>query len=358
MNFIDDVTGNQSKLTERETEQCEDPYMIHPLQEISCAPKKPTLKRNCSTQKLQSFQQTMRRIPKSHLYSHCSPQPEQHEQQSENHSPTPSNQQQDLLSSMFTSIPISPSSTSYSRITTSHYQSSCTTTSPITATTINTPLKRKKRNFRPYQPTLSQLSATTNQSTPTKSPKPGRPSILSQISDDLKSKIAITVVKYKVAYRNVAELACMWNPSGNLSISPAVISNVVLHVYGRVFAYICQKMLVSKYLTVTIDGSSDLHQRQPLAVQLQGIFHKGESNGSKHEESWAYPVKFVEPQDHTAETQLDVLKRLFQDISELGSVQGSKVIDLGDLHAIVFDTTSSNTGMKKGLAGFLPLKKY
>jgi hypothetical protein len=115
----------------------------------------------------------------------------------------------------------------------------------------------------------------------------------------------------------------------------------MMNVYGCLFFVQCHKICLSTNLTLLIDGSSDYHQNNPLAIRMTGMM-KGEM--------WSMPIRFCEPVDHTAETQLSEIEETFQEINNLTPDTARKLSVL-DLFAIVFDTTSSNTGLKKGLAG-------
>jgi hypothetical protein len=65
----------------------------------------------------------------------------------------------------------------------------------------------------------------------------------------------------------------------------------------------------------------------------------------------SYPLSFIEPGNHTGETQCQLIADMLDDISTLA--EHSPKLTLLDLEAIVFDSTSSNTGLNKGLAGCL-----
>ena len=63
----------------------------------------------------------------------------------------------------------------------------------------------------------------------------------------------------------------------------------------------------------------------------------------------SYPLSFCEPGDHTGITQCQVIAEMLGDISTLAG--HTPKLTLLDLDAIVFDSTSGNTGLDKGLAG-------
>jgi hypothetical protein len=122
----------------------------------------------------------------------------------------------------------------------------------------------------------------------------------------------MSVAKFKVPYGEVEGLAQMWTNDESLSISKSSIHSIMMEVYGRVFSHLCTNTIInSDYFIVTIDGSSDLHhQRQPIAIQLQG---------HKKDNPWAYPIRFAETANHTALTQLKLLQKMFEDITTLGN---------------------------------------
>jgi hypothetical protein len=91
-----------------------------------------------------------------------------------------------------------------------------------------------------------------------------------------------------------------------------------------------------------IDGSSDLHQRNPLAIQLSGRL-----DGVL----WSYLIRFCEPTDHEAKTQLMEIIATFEEMNALACSFTERKLSVLDLYTIIFDTTSSNTGLENGLAG-------
>jgi hypothetical protein len=164
---------------------------------------------------------------------------------------------------------------------------------------------QKKRKYSYYKP--------PDDTTHTNGKKArGRPPLSSQLSDDFKVKVAMSVAKYRVPYAHVEELARMWTGDVSISITKSTIHVILMEVYGRVFSYLCTNTILnSENYIVTVDGSSDLHhQRQPIAIQL-----RGEKKGIP----WAYPVKFTETENHTALTQLKLFQTLFVDITTLGT---------------------------------------
>jgi len=110
----------------------------------------------------------------------------------------------------------------------------------------------------------------------------------------------------------------------------------------------------SSHLSLIIDGTSDLNQRNPLAIRLVG---KKDDGG----ERWTFPIQFCKPKDHTALTQLNEIQEMFQEINSINSASSSYVnlkhVSVLDLETIVFDSTSSNTRLRNGLAGLLIQKR-
>jgi hypothetical protein len=130
-------------------------------------------------------------------------------------------------------------------------------------------------------------------------------------------------------------------------LSQGRVPSIVLDVYARVFSYVCDRIANSQHLSLLIDGTTDLKQRSPIAIRMTGV-HKDNSE-------WSYPVRFCEPCNHEAKTQLREIETMFHEINTLSS--SSRTLSILDLETIVFDTTSSNTGLKKGLAGLLIRKR-
>jgi len=197
----------------------------------------------------------------------------------------------------------------------------------------------------------------------------GRPSKLELLSTDVKMRLAMTSVKYGVSYGNTLPIATMWLSSSSsyvksevtkkrskiddgdplykrlkevTNISSNLIVPATAEIYARVFKHESGKLYTSKQITLLIDGSSDGHQRNPLAIRIIGVYENGEI--------WDYPVRFCEPPDHKALTQLNEIKSTFDEINKLHPEIAHRLSVL-DLFMVVFDTTSSNTGLDKGLAG-------
>lgn len=127
-------------------------------------------------------------------------------------------------------------------------------------------------------------------------------------------------------------------------MSENTVMSLVMDVYVRVFTHVCEKIVKSTHLTVLIDGASDLKERNPIAIRMTGV---------ENDKSWSFPIRFCEPGDHKALTQLREIKQMFKDINKFNDGKRCRSLSVVDLEAIVFDTTSSNTGEKEGLAGLL-----
>jgi hypothetical protein len=132
----------------------------------------------------------------------------------------------------------------------------------------------------------------------------------------------------------------------NQGLAKGRVPSIVLDVYARVFSSVCNRIVNSQHLTLLIDGTTDLKQRSPIAIRMTGVHQNGQK--------WSYPVRFCEPSNHEATSQLREIETLFTEINTLSSSE--RTLSILDLETIVFDTTSSNTGLNRGLAGLL-LKK-
>jgi hypothetical protein len=117
---------------------------------------------------------------------------------------------------------------------------------------------------------------------------------------------------------------------------------VVFQVYSQAFQVVATKIGESSNLVLLIDGTSDIRGRNPIAIGMTG-FHKSTKT------MWYHPIRFCEPEDHKALTQLREIETAFKEISEMGGT----LVTILDLEGIVFDSTGSNTGLDKGLAGEL-----
>jgi hypothetical protein len=164
---------------------------------------------------------------------------------------------------------------------------------------------KRKHRYSFYTPSPPPTQTTSGNKTR------GRPPLSSQLSDDFKVKVAMSVAKYRVPYEHVEELAKMWTGDETISITKSTIHSILMEVYGRVFSHLSTNTILnSTNLIATVDGSSDLiHQRQPIAIQL-----RGEKEGIP----WAYSIRFAEVEDHKAVTQLNLFQKLFEDITTLG----------------------------------------
>jgi len=100
----------------------------------------------------------------------------------------------------------------------------------------------------------------------------------------------------------------------------------------------------STHLSISIDGTSDVRERNPISIHLAGV---------QNVCPWSFPFHFCEPGDHKAATQLQEIKKMLHDVNFFNEGKDLKRVSVVDIEAIVFDTTSSNTGKKKGLAALL-----
>lgn len=183
----------------------------------------------------------------------------------------------------------------------------------------------------------------------------GRKSTASQLSDETKAGLSLTIAKYGVSERNAGPLMDMWQSvmdykSKSRTPSHSTMRTIMMDVYGRAFFSICDKIYRSTHLSLLIDGANDFHQRNPIAIQLSGTLDG---------EMWMYPIRFCEPIDHKAQTQLTEIEATFSEMNKLfpkevrdpSKTFRHEELSVMSLFAIVFDTTSSNTGEFEGLAG-------
>jgi hypothetical protein len=183
--------------------------------------------------------------------------------------------------------------------------------------------------------------------------KRGRKPAAETISDDIKARMSVSVASHNVSLRNADLIALLWmskydndvNKYKKLGLSRSTTWKIIMNVYGRVLRYICYVIVRSKKLTILIDGTSDRKSRNPLAIRMTGI------DPENHNKEWSYPLFFCEPGDHSAATQCLVISSMLKDISVLAD--HTPELTLLDIDAIVFDSTSPNTGMNFGLAGLI-----
>jgi hypothetical protein len=183
--------------------------------------------------------------------------------------------------------------------------------------------------------------------------------VVQKISDKVKARVSATIAKYGVSYKSCPDLAKMWLELlegvetkssfwGELEkISHNTILPIIANCYARVFQYLSWFIAQSHHLTIVIDGSSDYHQNAPLAIELNGYYK---------DTMWNYPIRFCEPPNHEAKTQLKEIMDTFNIINRANEGQGDlPQLSVLSVHAIVFDNTSSNIGENRGLAGlFFP----
>ena len=162
--------------------------------------------------------------------------------------------------------------------------------------------------------------------------------------------VAVSAAKHNVALRNIAPLAHLWLLDNTKQVADGVSASsvmpILMNVFSRVFESVCEKVAKSEHLSITIDGTSDVRQRNPIAIRLGGVYENSPT-------PWSFPFHFCEPGDHKAETQLNEIQKLLETVNLFNEGKGARKITVVDIEAIVFDTTSSNTGKKKGLAGLL-----
>ena len=161
----------------------------------------------------------------------------------------------------------------------------------------------------------------------------------------------MSVSRHHVALRNIIPVALLWlnknedvSPYQKVGMSENTVQSLVMDVYTRVFVHVSEKIGRSTHIVITIDSTSDLKERNPIAIRMTGI---------EGEVPWSFPIRFCEPGDHKAKTQLREIEQTIRDINHFNTGKGLPSLSVFDIEAITFDTTSSNTGKKKGLAGLL-----
>jgi len=160
------------------------------------------------------------------------------------------------------------------------------------------------------------------------------------VSDDIRARVAVTAAKHNVALYQLAPIAHLWlSGSTTLTaegVSSATTMQILMNVYTRVLLSVAEKVAKSKSIAVSIDGTSDVKQRNPIAVRLTGVHD---------DQQWSLPLLFCEPVDHKPATQLEEIKGIFKIINTFNEGKQVPKKTVVDIEAIVFDTTSSNTGM-------------
>jgi len=144
----------------------------------------------------------------------------------------------------------------------------------------------------------------------------GRPSNLPKVSDEIRAKIAVSVSSHHVALRNVCKEAHLWlsdssPPHTADGVSVNLVMPIVMNVYTRVFESECEKVAKSSNLSVSIDGTSDVNERNPIAIHLAGVHNLC---------PWSLPFHFCEPRDHKPVTQLHEIKKMLKDVNMFNEV--------------------------------------
>ena len=89
------------------------------------------------------------------------------------------------------------------------------------------------------------------------------------------------------------------------------VQNIGYQGYSQLMSWFCAKVVISSSsICLIIDGTSDeSNTRKPLTILMSGR--------DKNDMFWCVPMRFTEPKDHTAETQLKEIELLFEQINDL-----------------------------------------
>ena len=144
--------------------------------------------------------------------------------------------------------------------------------------------------------------------------------------------VAVSAAKHNVALQNVAPTAKLWLSKSMThtadGVSASSVMKILMNVYTRVLMCMSEKVAKSEHLTISIDGTSDVRERNPIAVRMTGeilfslltllspllssyLF----SSGVYKMNQWSLPLHFCEPGDHKASTQLHEIERIFNTIN-------------------------------------------
>jgi hypothetical protein len=124
--------------------------------------------------------------------------------------------------------------------------------------------------------------------------------------------VAVSAAKHNVALRNIAPLTHLWllNNTKHMAdgVSASSVVPILMNVFSRVFESVCEKVAKSEHLSITIDGTSDVRQRNPIAIRLGGVY----ANSSI---PWSFPFHFCEPGNHESLTQLGEIEKLLEAVN-------------------------------------------
>ena len=89
------------------------------------------------------------------------------------------------------------------------------------------------------------------------------------------------------------------------------VQNIGYQGYSQLMSWFCAKVVISSSsICLIIDGTSDeSNTRKPLTILMSGR--------DKNDMFWCVPMRFIEPENHTAETQLKEIESLFQEMNNL-----------------------------------------
>jgi len=128
------------------------------------------------------------------------------------------------------------------------------------------------------------------------------------------------------------------------SVSRSTVVQALGELYQCVRLDLARKVSSSSFLAVALDTSTDKGR------EMMGIHFAGISGPS--EEAWASTAGIIEVNGHKAQTQVAILKRVFEDLNEAQSSLNLGLTALYEIRSLTSDNTGSNTG-DNGVRGIL-----
>jgi len=157
-------------------------------------------------------------------------------------------------------------------------------------------------------------------------------------------KIAMAISRNKVSLRQSGHIFEMFGDFSK-KISRPTATNALFSVSSLIRIHNAGIISRSCNLGLLMDGTSDIHQRCPIAVRIIG---------TEKDRKWTLPLGFREPLDHKAQTQVSLILELLEEVNWISSRVFPQAQAIRPYHilSLGLDNTSSNVG-EKGVRGLL-----
>jgi len=96
------------------------------------------------------------------------------------------------------------------------------------------------------------------------------------VADEIRSMIAVSAAKHNIALQNLAPVAKLWLSTNTTyaadGVSAGSIMQILMNVYTHVLMCMSEKVAKSEHIAIAIDGTSDVRERNPIAIRMTGEF--------------------------------------------------------------------------------------